>query len=239
MVDACARQLRDAVCPLWGVEYRPINVYAGLDGLPPGTTDPVFLMDTPGDRSVWGSHFRTLTPVARVFVDPVLEDGGGVVLADNANLQRPTVAAVLSHELIEMTVDPDLDRYVLGPGGNEYPVEPADPVQRWQVMGFSDVNEARGLVMLSDFVLPAYYQEGAPGPWNFGRTAQVPTTTPELPGPFTIAPGGYSLVNGDPVYGRRRDGTTVYPDSWVQAARVSKRRARRELTGRPPVYIHP
>jgi hypothetical protein len=239
-VDACARKLRAAVCPLWGVPYRPVNVFTDIAALPPLTTDPVFLIDTPGDKSVWGSHFRTVTPVARVFVDPILDvDGGnGVVLADMFDPQRPSVASVLDHELIEMTVDPDLDRYALDAAGNEYPVEPADAVQRWQVMGRADApGGGTKIVMLSDFVLPSYFTVGSPGPWNYGGT--VDNSGSALTGPFTIAPGGYSVKNGDPVFGRTAAGQATFPEAWRQAARASMRRQRRADSKRQPIYLHP
>lgn len=94
---------------------------------------------------------------------------------------------VLSHEVIEMLVDPWLSRYARR-GDEFWPVEVCDPVQ-----GAFDV--LRGFRMAS-FVTPAYYQDGSQGPYD---------SQAKLKEPFSLAEGGFGQVyrNGTlvPLYG--------------------------------------
>ena len=220
MVDACDRQAAEDFCPVWGVKHRPINLYSDIADLPPLTTDPIFILDTPGRGGVLGEHFRALTPTARIFVDPIYDDGAGVALAEPGDPDRLTVASVLSHEILELLADPNIDQYAMDGAGNEWDLEVCDPVQRNQVTKQAQMPWGTVDVRLSDFVLPSFFHAGAVGPWNFDPL--VPLT-----GPFTIAPGGYAMKNGDPIFARRADGSAIYPPRWWLAYHMGGRGAKR------------
>jgi hypothetical protein len=215
MVDAVSRQQAEDVCPLWSAPHRPLNVYSDVAQLPPGTTDIVPITDEPGDPGVLGWHSMGLAPIGRVFVSPVL-DNGGCVLADPNDPSRTSIAGVLSHEAgIELPVDPTCDQYAIDADGNEWDLECADAVQRNQYLKIARMPWGDIPVAVSDFVLPAYFDPTTkPGtPCNFMHA------TMPLPGPFTIAPGGYSMRNGSAIFARRADGSTILPDAWWLAMR--------------------
>ncbi len=222
MVDACARKMAEVVCPMWGVPYRPVNLYEEIADLPPLTTDPIFILDTPGRKGVYGEHFRALTPAGRIFLDPMLDEGGAAVLIDNDDPQRLTVASVLDHEIGELTIDPDMALYATDADGNEWDLEPYDMVQRRQVPQVAKIAGNEITVMLSDLARPEFFRVGSAAPWNLDASEP-------LPGPFTLGVGGYAVVNGDQVFSRNPDGTPAYPASWQLAARVGGRSARRML----------
>jgi hypothetical protein len=93
-----------------------------------------------------------------------------------------------SHEALEYLVNLRLDQWAVGPEGSLWPMEIADPVE-------SDVYSIRvelfgkvRHVEVSNYVYPSYWREGSNGPWDRMGV---------LPGPFTIAPGGYALAEVD------------------------------------------
>lgn len=223
MVDACSRQQAEDVCPAWSIEYRPINIYTSVDGLPPTTTDIVPIVDEPGDPGVLGLHSRGIAPFGRIFVNPIL-DNGGCVLYDPSSPQRLSIASVLSHELaIELPVDPNCTEYGVDGAGNEYDLEPADPVQANLYVKIAKMPWGDVPVSVSDFVLPNWFTSTSYGAWNF-LSQEFP-----LSGPFTVAPGGYVMKNGQAVFGRSAKGEIVYPPSWLLAMRPPGSRRRRAV----------
>lgn len=223
MVDAVSRQAAEDVCPAWGVAHRPLNIYTDVSKLPPMTTDVVPIVDEPGDPGVLGFHSIGLAPFGRIFVNPIL-DNGGVALCDESDPQRISVAGCLSHECAgELPIDPGCDQYAVDAQGNEWDLEPFDMVQRNQYIRYAAMPGGRRVaVAVSDFVLPTFFKVGSTGPWNFLHQ-QFP-----LPGPFTIAPGGYAMKNGQAVYARRNDGASLdLPAAWLMACRPPGSRGQR------------
>ena len=79
----------------------------------------------------------------------------------------------LSHELVEMIVDPF-------PGsGDSFRREICDPV-------YSLAYRYHG-VLVSDFVLPAWFQTGSRGPWDFLHALKGPRTN-AFDGPYRVLP---------------------------------------------------
>jgi hypothetical protein len=220
IAEACNRQAAEHVCPAWGATFRPINVYSDPTQLPVSTTDVCTLQDEPGMPGALGYHSNGLTPFAKIFANPVL-DNGGVVLCDPNDLQRPSLASVFSHELpIELTVDPGCDQYAIDGQGREIDLEPADPFETNQYAMIVRMAWGEEMVALSDFALPDWFKVGAPGPYNWM------SDDPKLAGltPFAIAAGGYAMINGDAVFARRADGTAIHPPAWYLAMRPPGRR---------------
>jgi hypothetical protein len=121
--------------------------------------------------------------------DPVLQNGG-VVLYDPKHPQNVSVASVLSHEVIEIFVDPFINVWVDGPQirkGSCYAMEACDPVE-----SNSYVNMSSGVaVSVSNFVYRQYFVPDVPAGTKLDHLGV-------LQHPFTLAPGGYMVVRQDP-----------------------------------------
>lgn len=229
MVDAVSRQQALDVCPAWRVPHRPLNIYTDVHDMPIETTDIVPIIDEPGEPGVLGFHSRGIAPYGRVYVNPVL-DNQGCVLHDPHDPQRLSLAGVLSHEAaIELPVDPDCTLYAVDDKGNEWDLEPGDMVQRNQYVTYAELPWGKVPVSVSDFVLPDFFRPGSHGPWNFMST-EMP-----LEGPFTIAPGGYAMVNGQPTYARAATGKAIYPPDWFLAMRPPGARRRLKAAAGAPL----
>lgn len=92
-----------------------------------------------------------------------------------------SISAALSHEVAETIGDPSCNEWVDDMRGHEWAHELCDAVQEW---GYT-ING----VAVSDFVLPAFFEPGAGGPYNFGALQGGP----KLSAPFATAPGGYQI----------------------------------------------
>lgn len=148
-------------------------------------------------------------PYVRVFVDPVIENGGTL-------WRGPlSVSVCASHEACELSADPACTRQALDSQGNTWAVEVCDPVESCAY----EVKVSGTRLSVSDFVLPEFFQGGFPGPWDY---------THALSDPFTIAPGGYAIINGQQQFADKypewRRVTKEFP-----AARTWKRTHPREV----------
>lgn len=145
-------------------------------------------------------------PLAKVFVHTCRQDG-------------VPASEVLTHELFEMTVDPQvvdetlLRVYVNPADGNEYIAEVGDPVQdrAWDVGAPEHrpcgVDEA----LIADLAYPAWWGQEQTRPYTslceeLGLSDRV--------GPFEVAPGGYISFRGpdgewQQVYGQKAPGASA------------------------------
>lgn len=162
-------QMRRDFAPLWKMEPWPCVPYAVL----PDQKDlfhPIFVMDNIGAPDALGFHDDILNFIyGRVITPPNLQD-----------------ASTASHEAVEMRADPDCSRFAPMGDGREVAVETGDPVEADAYPITVKIgNEARD-ILVSNFVLPAYFVPGSAGPWDFlGR----------LSGPApAMTPGGYLIV---------------------------------------------
>jgi hypothetical protein len=89
---------------------------------------------------------------------------------------------VLSHEVLEMFVDPNCNLWGSNGQGRVYSLEVCDPVE-------APTYEVNG-VSVSNFVTPAWFDPQAPKTAQFDRLAKVP-------GPFGILPGGYVVYSAE------------------------------------------
>lgn len=128
----------------------------------------LLILDDSDQADALGYHYTTPTgqPVGRVFARTVTDAG-----------LSWTVTA--SHELVEMLVDPWASLAVDLGGGTWVAWEACDPVEAdaygYQIAG----------VDVSDFITPAWFTPGAPGPYDW---------TGRCPRPLTLLPGGYVAV---------------------------------------------
>jgi hypothetical protein len=180
---ALQQQVDNDFAPHWGVR-ADIAVLPAGDPVLPGTWPIKIIDDLPG--------------------------AGGVHLDDQAQpyaeaVNGPKLSIAISHELLEMLVDPWGNRFTpapdLGPASDGhqvfYLVEVGDPCE---VTSY-DI----GGVAVSDFILPSFYDPGTAGAVDFRNT---------LPGPLPRSvPRGCYISWLDPQDGnwhqQRPDGTFV------------------------------
>lgn len=218
MSRACNNQL-GVVAKAWNL-CAPVVRYVGTkDDLAklkynPAETWLCWLIDTDSSEpDALAYHTNATTPdhgvVCRILCKTIL-DNGGVLLFKDASTD--TVAAALSHELIEALVDPlcTFSAQDQNNGGRFVALEACDPVQN----GIVQVNVDGQVVGLSNFVHPLYFANDAPAGSDFDFMGQ-------LSAPFTIASGGYIsyFANGQwsQTFGKR------VPQWKVEAKKVSHR----------------
>lgn len=87
-----------------------------------------------------------------------------------------------AHELAEMMVDPFINSAIQTSDTRFYATEVGDPVED-DSLGFTYTASNGVPVQLSNFVLPAWFQPGAPGPYDYGRRCTKP---------LQVLAGGYA-----------------------------------------------
>jgi hypothetical protein len=169
VVAAMQVQVHRDFAPAWGID-------ADLTFVPKGQTPDsmhwwLVLLDDSDTAGALGYHELTPAglPIGKVFCKTDLKYG----------LEWSVTA---SHELLEMLGDPEINLTVFlqttNTTGYLYAFENCDAVED-DKFGYQIDN-----VLMSDFVLPAYFQRSMPGnKWDFGG---------HLQGPYpTMLPGGY------------------------------------------------
>jgi hypothetical protein len=207
-VGAVAHQLRYDVEPAWQRRAASVIFYPAGATIPPGAERIVFF-DTPDQAGVlgWHSEGPDGLPYGRVFVSPVLDNGGSALIG------RLTVASVLSHEVLELFCDPSCCLEA-NTGRHRYAVEVCDPVENDSYpVSYGGVG-----VGVSNFVLPAWFDPQTP---HGSRVDHLGN----LKAPFTMDAGGYMIIDDKPVFGEH------YPE-WRKATKSpasrTARRARRK-----------
>jgi hypothetical protein len=107
----------------------------------------------------------------------VLTAGGGVLDGGSIGV---SVASVLSHEVLETVADYDANDWSQASDGTLWAREVADPVESW---GYTIVVGGTQ-VLVSDFVLPSFFDPGAPAPYDHLN---------RLGAGFSIGQGGYAI----------------------------------------------
>jgi hypothetical protein len=169
-------QLRNHVAPAWGITAPILTLYESLLDVP-ADVPLVLLVDNSDRAGALGYH--TETPDGRPY--------GRVFLRD-ALLEGSAPSTVLSHEAVELALNPDVNRWAAsGRGDDLWAWEACDAVQ-------ADSYMYRG-VRVSNFVLPAFFDAHPP--------TEAPRVRSELgqfdymgrlSGPFSLSPGGYTVL---------------------------------------------
>jgi len=161
-------QMREHVAPAWGMEPWPVSAYTAL----PAAADqlhPLFIMDSIGVPDALGDH----NDVAGFIFERVLPP------AD------PTDATVVSHECAEAFVNPTCNLFEPMPGGRQIAREVGDPVEATGYPVQVTIDGVTRTIMVSNFVLPSFFQAGSKGPWDYMQ---------QLSGPFAMLGGGYEII---------------------------------------------
>lgn len=171
MVEACAAQDRDDFSPAWG--FVPATIEANLDGEEDAAAYQMLVVDTSDSPGALGYHDVDAQgkPRGYVFAKTTLDDGG-------------KVSITLSHELMEMRLDPSCMLWSQTPDGNMRALEACDAVEADEY----PKTVADAPVAVSNFLLPAYFMSpatGAPTDYLDKLNRQIaPARTP----------GGYDIV---------------------------------------------
>lgn len=166
---ACAVQLNRDVAAEWGGSY---SVRVGEPGAAVAHGEIVFsLVDSLPDA-----------PGAIAYHDVDGNDVPVAFLALQTCSTLDDVSTGISHELCETAGDPTCNTWSDNGAGSEFAQELCDAVEAF---GY----EIEG-VLVSDFVLRAFFGPTAPGPYHF----MASTGSADLPRPYATAANGYQIT---------------------------------------------
>ena len=207
MTQAIASQIQSDVAPIWG--RAAATVTFNPTPLPPDAYVVAIVDSIPAQQTgVVGSHTETQAGQmsGMVAAQPILANNGQVLTGDLVTADW-SVSSTLSHEVLEMFIDPNCNMWVNDGQGSLYSLEVCDPVEAptYTVkVGSQDV-------WVSNFVTPAWFDPQAPSGSQFDKMSQLKT------GPFTILPGGYMTYEAKSGKLQQQFGT-AYP-AWRQAVK--------------------
>lgn len=171
-VNAIQHQLLEDVAPFWREAGEIILVAIPRGQQPPQATWQVIVTENTDKAEDLGYHDLTefALPIGKVFTETTRNDG-------------QTVSRVLSHEILEMVVDPFISRKQTIEG-TTYLVEVGDPVHLDR-MGYLKFD-----VLVSNFVTPDYYRYTAGSRYDFRELLQQPC-------PSLLSGGALCIVQGE------------------------------------------
>lgn len=178
MTRACAAQLRLHAAPLWGRRVIPV-VYSSTEADAPPGAWVIAILDDPDQADALGWHTESQGELifGRVFARPVLDNGGDA-------LTRPlSVASVLSHEVLETYVDPNVNLWADRGDGVAVALEVADPVES---DSYPIAIGARQ-VTVSNFVAPRWFDPQSNAGDRFDYLGSANRA-------FMMTAGGYIVV---------------------------------------------
>jgi hypothetical protein len=173
MTRAIAAQIRQDVAPLWDRAPAAVVFYADPKEVPPGAHG-VAIVDTIHDQPKGVLGFHTEDQGGKLWgvsaAKPELDNGAALMTGDWS------VSSILSHEVLEMFVDPNCNLWANDSKGSSYSCEVCDPVEAPSYT----VND----VSVSNFVTPAWFDPLAPATAQFDKLGLLHEA-------FTVLKGGY------------------------------------------------
>ncbi len=173
MTQAIAAQVQLDAAPIWNRTPAAVVFYPSAGAVPPGAHG-IAIVDTIQNEPQGVLGFHTEDQGGKLWgtvaVKPELDNGGQVLTGDWS------VSSVLSHEVLEMFVDPNCNLWANDGQGSAYSFEVCDPVEApsYVVNGVS----------VSNFVTSAWFDPLAAQTAQFDKLSQ-------LTAPFSILKGGY------------------------------------------------
>jgi hypothetical protein len=173
MTQAAASQVRFDAAPLWDRSPAAVVFYTDPSAVP-ATAHGIAIVDTIENQPQGVLGFHTEDQGGKLWgvvaAKPELDNGAKVTTGDWS------VSSVLSHEVLEMFVDPNCNLWANDGKGSAYSFEVCDPVEAptYTVSGVS----------VSNFVTPAWFDPLASATAQFDKLGQLKT-------PFSILKGGY------------------------------------------------
>jgi hypothetical protein len=199
MIPSLQRQITEHFQPAWGTGAQLIF----CEHTPPKDAYQIVIHDkatAKDDQGYLGYHFSPEGyPIASIFaIDDMNEDG--------------TISDTLSHEILEMLVDPACNLYAHRPAQGERPgrgyfYEVCDPVQalKYEIDG----------ILVADFVYPEWYESiWKEGSRKFDHLGKVKR-------PFQVLHGGYADI-----FERGRRG---FATVWGSGSGTHSKRHRRKV----------
>jgi hypothetical protein len=173
MTQAIATQVRMDAAPLWDRSPAAVIFYTD-PGAVPATAHGIAIVDTIEDEPQGVLGFHTEDPGGNLWgvvaAKPELDNGGQPTTGDWS------VSSVLSHEVLEMYIDPNCNLWANNNAGKAYAFEVCDPVEAPTY----DVNG----VSVSNFVTPAWFDPQAAATAQFDQLGLLHAA-------FGILKGGY------------------------------------------------
>jgi hypothetical protein len=173
MTQAIASQVRLDVAPLWDRSPAAVIFYTDPSAVP-ATAHGIAIVDTIQNQPQGVLGFHTEDQGGKLWgvvaAKPELDNGGQVTTGDWS------VSSVLSHEVLEMYIDPNCNLWADDNNGSAYSFEVCDPVEAptYTVSGVS----------VSNFVTPSWFDPLAATNAQFDKLGH-------LTKPFSILKGGY------------------------------------------------
>jgi hypothetical protein len=173
MTEAVAEQVRMDAAPQW--ERAPAAVVFYADpGLIPADAHGIAIVDTIQDQPKGVLGFHTEDQGGKLWgvvaAKPALDHGGQATIGDWS------VSSLLSHEVLEMFVDPNCNLWANDGKGSAYNVEVCDPVEAPTYT----VND----ISVCNFVTPAWFDPLAPAGAQFDQLGHLSAA-------FSILKSGY------------------------------------------------
>jgi hypothetical protein len=169
IAEALTTQIARDFAPAWGVSAARVAVG--------GRGDKIHFFDSAHQAGDYGWHNVDGhgLPYAHVFADPSMSAGSGWTSGPDAT------SVTASHEVLEMLADPAANEYSFNGARLMWAREVCDAVQansyRIAANGFR--------VPVSNFVLPAFFDPWADGPYDHLGVLEEP---------FSLATGGYAIL---------------------------------------------
>lgn len=199
---AVGKQLTHHFCPAWELSPNPVGFVTVVEDAP--THSWVILVGDTHEQAkkALGFHAETREDLAFgwVSMSKIIELGG-------SELRGPlSMSTVLSHEVLEIRGDASVNKWYDTGSGELLWGEVCDMVQR-QSYPLDGVS-------VSNFALPAYFDPGSGGPYDYLNS---------LSRPFQIAEGGYmaSMTAGQLRYVRQGRGNEGAGGHATRGSRVA------------------
>ena len=192
----------------WGGNFS-VRAGAGAGDIQPGEIVFAILPTLPNAPGAIAYHDSEGNGV------PVAFDG--ITLSDTLVGPGNSVSVAVTHELAETAGDAGCNVWADGNDGSEYAHELCDAVeaQTYEIDGVS----------VSNFLLPAFFVSGAPGPYDFMSAGLVPGAVGPAK-PFATAAGGYQIVRSAGT-GEHQVTAAVLPSTLDASSRFMRRTAKR------------
>ena len=175
MTEAIATQVQLDAAPIWDRAPAAVVFYTDPAAVP-AAAHGIAIVDTIQNQPKGVLGFHTEDQGAQLWgvvaAKPELDNGGQVLTGDWS------VSSTLSHEVLEMFVDPNCNLWANDGKGKAYSLEVCDPVEAptYTVSGVSVAN----------FVTPSWFDPLAPATAQFDKLGQ-------LTAGFSVLKGGYMV----------------------------------------------
>jgi len=175
MTEAIATQVQFDVAPVWDRAPAAVVFYTDPAAVP-AAAHGIAIVDTIQNQPTGVLGFHTEDQGAQMWgvvaAKPELDNGGQVTTGDWS------VSSTLSHEVLEMFVDPNCNLWANDGKGTAYSLEVCDPVEAptYTVSG----------VAVSNFVTPSWFDPLAPATAQFDKLGL-------LTAGFSVLTGGYMV----------------------------------------------